>query len=879
MRFLTPTGTTRGLLPRRTYNRTTVSPPSTPRGWGRGPLVAAGVAIAGLLGALASLVLGFASREELTGALFAAGLITLALAALAVLAVLLTLDRFPRTVLDRLAALEARLEDGAGAVPSPSSPPEATIAAARRAQPATAEPPAPPPTPPEPDLAPAPAVARPEQPPAAPPAIPPPPPRPRPSLELLLGGRALAIAGAVVLVVAVGLLVKYGWDRGWFRPSPAARVAIGVGIGLALLGLGEAARRASRYLALGQVLTAGGVGALYVSAWAAHGLYELVPAATAFLLLAAAAALGVAVATATGGRVVAWLSTVGGLVVPWVVDLGPRPPTMLYGYLLVLLAAVLAVSAVRRWPELGAVALLGTAALVVAAFEWRWPQQAGRYVDAGFLLAAATVFFAITLAFAWRRRAAPGRFELVVLAVASLGAWAAGLIRLDPLGPAVGGAWTVALLLVELIAAHVLLLRLGAGAQGRRLFLGLALLLLTALPPVLWSSAGVAAAWSVEALVLALAVRVSAGGHAAALVALMAAGAAEVAAEAATRDLALGGWHSPLRLAAAVVLGALLVIVERRRAAGDAPALSLQLVAAPAAALAALACAIPELESWAAATVAPRLAGGLAEVGIGLTLALLGGLLLAAWSWPPLTMTFAVGATLIAGSLLWDGTGVTALAGWRSPATAAPLLWAAAAVAVLALRTGGRARSLELWTVGCGAVAVAAVAVPRLGSAWPGVDAMRGAAAPGVIGAAAAGLLLLAAAIGRGWQERVAARTAEIAGWVVMVAASSRVLASAVALADGSPDSESRRLAVVALSVLWGAAGLAAVLAGLVGGAAHRRYLGLALLALTLAKVFFVDLAAAPTLLRIVAFLVTGLALLAGAFLYARYQERVEGGR
>ncbi len=73
--------------------------------------------------------------------------------------------------------------------------------------------------------------------------------------------------------------------------------------------------------------------------------------------------------------------------------------------------------------------------------------------------------------------------------------------------------------------------------------------------------------------------------------------------------------------------------------------------------------------------------------------------------------------------------------------------------------------------------------------------------------------------------------------------------------------------------MLWGGAGLALVLAGLVSRHRARRLVGLTLLAVTVVKVFLVDLAAAPTVIRIVAFLATGLALIGGSFLYARFRD------
>ena len=862
---------------------------STGPGWGRGPLVVAGVVVACLLGALlGTVVAALGHRNEVTGLVVAAGLILLALLAMAVLVIVLVRDRFPREVLARLAALESVLEragqggertsaaESAPAPPAVAPPaPQALaepvqpppVVVAREPVPAPAVPPLPAKVPAEP-RAPArelPAAAR---------------ERPRPaggaSLEMLLGGRGLAVAGVVVLVIAIGLFLKFGWDQGWFRPTPPVRVALGVVTGLALLAAGEWARRTERYRVLSQVLTAGGVGALYLSAWAAHGLYRLVGAGPAFLLLAASAGLGVAVATATRGRMLASLATVAGVMVPLVVALPDSAPTLVYLFLLVVVAAVLPVAAGRGWPELGVLALVGIALDTNLAFRWRWPTPDGRLVDAAFLLAAMALFFAITLAHAWRRRQPPRRVDLVVLAAASLGGWAAGLGRLQPLGEVTRGAWTLVVLLVELVAAHLLLVRLGKTAAGRQLFLALALVLMTALPPVLWDGAGVAAAWAVEALVLALAARVPAVGHAAAVISALAA----VVAVDSTSGPAAGfvSTAAGLRLVAAVALAALLVSVERRAAGGAAVAWSAAVVAGPAAGLALLAWLVPPVVVWAGAVVRPVAEAGVAGAVVSAVLAVAGGVLLAAWPWRPLPATTLTGAAMVAAGLVW-GAGAGTLDGWHAAAAAAPLAWTAAAMLAVTLRAVHLERGAERWIALGGAGATAASAVLwRLQAGWPGDDVVLGGLLPAALGGAAAALLLLAARRARAWPPPRGAAWLETAGWVTALAAASRLLASAVALEPAVSSPEAQRVALVSLSVLWGGAGLALVLAGLIGRTAYRRHLGLGVLGLTVAKVFLFDLASAPTVLRIVAFLVTGLALLAGAYLYARFRERLEAG-
>jgi uncharacterized membrane protein len=76
------------------------------------------------------------------------------------------------------------------------------------------------------------------------------------------------------------------------------------------------------------------------------------------------------------------------------------------------------------------------------------------------------------------------------------------------------------------------------------------------------------------------------------------------------------------------------------------------------------------------------------------------------------------------------------------------------------------------------------------------------------------------------------------------------------------------------LSSLWALVGVGALIAGLVRDKLVLRQAGLALLAVTVAKVFLYDLAALTSIYRVASFIVLGLLLLAGAFAWQRIRPR-----
>lgn len=93
-----------------------------------------------------------------------------------------------------------------------------------------------------------------------------------------------------------------------------------------------------------------------------------------------------------------------------------------------------------------------------------------------------------------------------------------------------------------------------------------------------------------------------------------------------------------------------------------------------------------------------------------------------------------------------------------------------------------------------------------------------------------------------------------------------------------SADDAAAGLALLAsLSIGWGLYGTALVVVGIQRRYAPLRYLAIALLLLTVGKVFLVDLSELGGLYRIVGFLGLGVFLLLGAWLYQRYRDVIVG--
>ena len=173
----------------------------------------------------------------------------------------------------------------------------------------------PPPPAPAPRPTPAPRQPRPEQPPPAPRE-----PRftlPRlPKLEPsdLLGARALAVAGGVVMLLGIVFFFVLAVNRGWV--GPVGRVALGGGAALCIFAGGLELRRryGDTYSSLAAV--GAGIAGGYATLLSAAALYDLIPDYVALAIAAAIASVAVATSIAWRSQLVAGFGLIAAMLVP-----------------------------------------------------------------------------------------------------------------------------------------------------------------------------------------------------------------------------------------------------------------------------------------------------------------------------------------------------------------------------------------------------------------------------------------------------------------------------------------------------------------------------------------------------------------------------------
>src|SRR5689334_5343320 len=181
-------------------------------------------------------------------------------------------------------------------------------------------------------------------------------------LESIIGRRWLGWAAVALILFATAFFLKYAFDNRWI--GELGRVAIGVTAGVALAALGYRYHK-RKWRVFSQILTAGGVVLLYLSAYASFGYYHLATQKAAFFYLAILIAEAAGLALLYDAPAIAVMALIGGFLNPILLRSDRDQYRSLFGYILTLDLGTLAL--MKQWPGLSSLAFFGTHLLF-----WLW---------------------------------------------------------------------------------------------------------------------------------------------------------------------------------------------------------------------------------------------------------------------------------------------------------------------------------------------------------------------------------------------------------------------------------------------------------------------------------------------------------------------------
>jgi uncharacterized membrane protein len=658
--------------------------------------------------------------------------------------------------------------------------------------------------------------------------------------DAVIGGNWLARIGVLAVVIGMGFFLKLAFDNEWVGET--GRVAIGVGLGAILIGGGEYWR--SKYVSYSRALSGGGIAILYLAIYASFALYELIgiyPATGLLLLLSVATAM---LAVVRDSVSLAVLGIVGGFGAPFILGIGGNTDNTgtsstvnaisLLVYIGLVNVGVIVLSTFRKWQWfllLAKIGALGAFGLWYLEFMESGDLQFDAGAKSAVLIAQAGMV-SIWLAFVgastlfhliWRRR--PTALDMLVMfANASGFALISYGIMWDEFRGWMG-IFTLSLAVFYIAVGYVALLRIGVEEIDHKrpdydalltyVLLGIAAVLVTVAVPVQVGAPWVSIAWVVESMVILWI------GH-----------------EARLKDI---------RSAAVLLFGIALIWVvfvdtpfANDRDPGmfhNSSALSYLFVAAG---------------IFATAYLVARWKGELSRAE-----------------------KFMYPAAIVAGfSVLVIGVPSQVEGAWMV------LSWAALGLAATAF--GLRVRLLEAALVGAGIFAIAALVAMGEESSVPFRDYTV------LINSRLLAFGPLIAAIGIsavGWYRWPFPATKNVSRFIMIgliIAANGLALWFLSAeviegvqngeLVDVAASDEDSVISL-GLTALWGIYGAVVLAIGVIGGWRRIRLGGLALLAIPVIKLFLVDSFLLDAGFRVASFMIMGLLLMLGGYLYQRYNK------
>ncbi len=318
------------------------------------------------------------------------------------------------------------------------------------------------------------------------------------SMEYAIASQWLLRLGILILVIGVGFFLKYSFDHNLIKP--VARVAMAAGAGLGLLTVGTRLL-GGRYHVFGQGLMGGGLATLYFSIFAAANFYQLVEPIPAFALMGMVTVLAGGISVRFNTMLVAVLGILGGYGTPLMLSTGSVDFIGLFGYMLILGIGVLGLCYWKNWPLVNLLSFACTYGLYFAAM------RAYTVADFWHVIPFLTAFFILfsTMTFLYKlvNREHSNLFDLSALLINAFVYFGESYRLVSvPYGKEWAAVVTLGLALFYSLHVYYFLVRKLVDRELLVSFLGLASFFVIVTVPLVLSKQWITVSWALQALVL-----------------------------------------------------------------------------------------------------------------------------------------------------------------------------------------------------------------------------------------------------------------------------------------------------------------------------------------------------------------------------------------
>jgi hypothetical protein len=318
------------------------------------------------------------------------------------------------------------------------------------------------------------------------------------SMEFAVASTWLLRLGVVILVMGIGFFLKYSIDKGWLAPTGRVALAILAGVGLLVGGI---RLLGTLYQLLGHGLIGGGIATLYFSVFAAVNYYHLIDPYSAFALMGLITIAAGVMAVQFDSLLIAVLGIIGGYGTPVLLSTGGVNFVGLFTYMLLLGCGILGISIKKNWHLLNYLGFVCTYGLFAASMTDYQRSEFWNVMPflVGFFVLYSTTLFLFNIV----QRTKSTLLELIGLLL-NAGIFFGAGYRLVNEAYGEHAVAVVTLGLTAFYAAHVyyFLVRRIADRELMLSFMGLAVFFLAVTIPLVLSHAWITVSWAIQALVM-----------------------------------------------------------------------------------------------------------------------------------------------------------------------------------------------------------------------------------------------------------------------------------------------------------------------------------------------------------------------------------------
>lgn len=318
------------------------------------------------------------------------------------------------------------------------------------------------------------------------------------SMEYAIATNWLLRVGVLVLVVGIGFFLKHSIERDLLPPE--GRVSLSILAGVALLATGVRIL-GGQYRLLGQGLMGAGIATLYFAVFAAANFYHMISFYQAFALMAFVTLCAGGIAVRFDSVLVAVLGIIGGYGTPIMLSTGAANFIGLFSYVLVLGCGVLGISYAKNWHLLRTLSFVGTYFLFFGSMR---QYETGHFWEVmPFLTAFFVLFSTMVFIFNLANRHKSTLLELLAL-LFNAGIFFVVSYRLveELYGKEWVAAVTLGLTVFYIAHIYYFLLRKMLDRELLLSFTGLAAFFLAVTIPLILSREWITASWAIQAFVM-----------------------------------------------------------------------------------------------------------------------------------------------------------------------------------------------------------------------------------------------------------------------------------------------------------------------------------------------------------------------------------------